>query len=154
MTTNSQRTVPPALEPVGPSWFVRIVMGPMTRVLNPQIRRLAGRRRFRMAGQLRHVGRRSGRLYVTPIGARPAGDMIVIPLTFGSKSDWSKNVRAAGGCSIRVNGREYTATRPQILSRQDARLVIRAAFSPLERASFRMLGIRQVMTLQAAEQVR
>jgi deazaflavin-dependent oxidoreductase (nitroreductase family) len=150
MTTNSQRTA--AVQPVGPSRFVRIVMGPMTKVLNPMIRRLAGRRHFWMAGKLRHVGRRSGRPYVTPVGARVSGDMIVIPLTFGNQSDWSKNVRAAGSCAIRVNGREYTATQPQLLGIQEARQVVRAAFSPMERASFRMLGIRQVMTLHAAEQ--
>jgi len=147
MTTNSQRTA--ALQPLGPSRFVHIVMGPMTKVLNPMIRRLAGRRHFRMAGNLRHVGRRSGRQYVTPVGTRLSGDMIVIPLTFGNQSDWSKNVRAAGGGSIRYNGREYAATQPQILGMQDARAVIRSAFSPMERASFGMLGIRQVMTLHA-----
>jgi hypothetical protein len=64
MSANLERAaaaIPGALEPVAPSLVVRIVMRPMTRVLNPLIRKLAGRRHFRMAAQIRHVGRRSGR---------------------------------------------------------------------------------------------
>jgi hypothetical protein len=59
----------------------------MTKILNPLIRKLAGRGHFRMAAQIRHVGRRSGRPYVTPAGARLHGDAIVIPLTFGNRSE-------------------------------------------------------------------
>ena len=53
------------LEPVGPSLIVKIVMRPMTQMLNPLIVKLAGRRHFRMAAQIRHVGpgrRKHGRL--------------------------------------------------------------------------------------------
>jgi deazaflavin-dependent oxidoreductase (nitroreductase family) len=102
-----------------------------------------------MAAQIRHVGRRSGRPYVTPAGARLHGDMIVIPLTFGNRSDWSRNVRAAGGCSIRLNGRDYHATAPEFLSWQEATMLIKSTFSPVERAGFRLLGIRQFMRLRA-----
>jgi hypothetical protein len=58
-------------------------------------------------------------------------------------------VRAAGGCAIRLRGREYAATDPEFLGAEDAQPLIRSAFSPLERASFRLLGIRQVLSLQA-----
>ena len=145
MSTTS-RQVP--LRPVPPSLFVRIVMRPMTRALNPPMRKLAGRRHVRMAAEIRHVGRRSGRSYVTPAGARVSGDVAVIPLTFGNQSDWSKNVRAAGGCSIRVNGQEYTAGAPEFLDRGDAAPLLAAAFSPVERAGFRLLGIKQFLRLQ------
>jgi len=144
--------MPPAtggtLEPVGPSLIVRIVMRPMTKVLNPLIVRLAGRPHFRMAAQVAHVGRRSGRRYFTPVSARRDGDLVMIALTFGNQSDWARNVRAAGGCSIRLNGRDYQASNPEFLSPQEARPLTRSAFSPLERASFRMLGIRQFMCLR------
>jgi hypothetical protein len=46
------------LEPVGPSPIVKIVMRPMTKMLNPLILKLAGRRHFRIAAQMRHAGRR------------------------------------------------------------------------------------------------
>jgi len=149
MRAGQQGTADAGLVP--PSRFVRIVMRPMTKPLNPLIGRAAGRRHFGMAAQIRHTGRRSGRSYMTPASARISGDVVVIPLTFGSQSDWSRNVRAAGGCSIRLNGRDYDATRPELLSVTDVQPLVRSMFSPVERAAFRMLGIRQVMRLRLAD---
>jgi deazaflavin-dependent oxidoreductase (nitroreductase family) len=102
-----------------------------------------------MAAQIHHVGRRSGKKYVTPAGARRTGDTIVIPLTFGNRSDWALNVRAAGGCSIRLNGADYVAVQPEFLAVRDAQPLMRSAFTPLERALFRLLGIRLVLSLHA-----
>lgn len=145
MSTNSHVA---ALTPVPPSPLVRIVMRPMTRVLNPLMRKLAGRRHVRMAAELRHVGRTSGRAYVTSVGAQVSGDVAVIPLTFGNQSDWSKNVRAAGGCSIRVSGQDYEATEPQFVDRADAGPLLRPVFGPVMRAGFRLLGIKQYLRLR------
>jgi deazaflavin-dependent oxidoreductase (nitroreductase family) len=146
---DTQAASPPAV--VRPSWLVAVVMGPLARVLNPVMRKLAGRRHMRMAAEIRHVGRRSGRPYVTPAGARLTGDTFVIPLTFGNQSDWSRNVRAAGGCTIRLEGTEYRAVQPELADRDQAAPVIRAAFGPAERAMFRMLGIRQYLLLRRAD---
>jgi deazaflavin-dependent oxidoreductase (nitroreductase family) len=145
MSTNSHAA---ALTPVLPSPLVRIVMRPMTRVLNPVMRKVAGRRHMSMAAEVRHVGRTSGRAYLTVAGARVHGDVAVIPLTFGNQSDWAKNVRAAGGCSLRVNGREYTAAAPEFLDRGAAAPLVAATFGPLARAGFRMLGIKQYLRLR------
>jgi deazaflavin-dependent oxidoreductase (nitroreductase family) len=136
------------LEPVGPSLIVKIAMRPMTKMLNPLIVKLAGRRHFHMAAQIRHIGRRSGRTYTTPVSARRNGDMVVIALTFGNQSDWSRNVRSAGGGTIRIDGEDYDVTQPQVMSRQEAKPLVQAAFSPTDRAGFRMLGIKQVMILR------
>jgi len=51
---------------------------------------------------------------------------------------------------IRVNGRDYHATNPELISRAGARDLINSTFSPLERVGFRLLGIRQFMRLHAA----
>jgi deazaflavin-dependent oxidoreductase (nitroreductase family) len=147
MSTNSQ-VVP--LAPVPPSPFVKIAMRPLTRILNPLMRKLAGRRHVRMAAEVRHIGRTSGRSYVTPTGARVDGDVAVIPLTFGNQSDWAKNVRAAGGCTLKVNGQEYSAVAPEFVDRGDAGPLLKSAFGPVERAGFRLLGIRQYMRLRVA----
>jgi len=137
--------LPPA---VPPSIQVRVVLRPLTKVLNPLILRLAGRRHFGMAGALSHVGRRSGRPYVTPVGARRAGDVIVIPLTFGNRSDWSMNVLAAGRCTVMLRGQHYDVSVPRLLTRREAGSLIRDAFSPIERVSFRALGITEFMRLE------
>jgi deazaflavin-dependent oxidoreductase (nitroreductase family) len=135
--------------PVAPSRFAQIVIRPMTKVLNPVIVNFAGRRHFAMAAQIQHVGRRSGKVYVTPATAHVHGDMILMALTFGSQSDWVRNMRAAGGCTIRINGRAYRATNPQFLSREEAGPLLKAAFSPMQRAGVRMLGVRQFLRLHA-----
>ena len=147
--SDTQAASPPAV--VRPSWLVAVVMSPLTKVLNPVMRKLAGRRHMRMAAEIRHVGRRSGRPYVTPAGARLTGDIFVIPLTFGNQSDWSRNVRAAGSCTIRLEGTEYRAVQPELADRDQAAPVVRAAFGPAERAMFRMLGIRQYLLLRRAD---
>ena len=150
MTFHSEQTAAPTprpAKPVPPSRFVKVVMGPMTKLLNPLIVKLAGRPHFHMAAQLTHTGRRSGRTYVTPVGARRTGDVVLIPLTFGNQSDWSRNVLAAGRCSLRLAGVDYDATAPALLSSQEADPHVRAAFGRLERFSMRVLGIRQFLRL-------
>lgn len=150
VSTNSgpdSRPAQPTLAPVGPSPMVKIVMRPMTRVLNPLMGRMAGRRYLPMAAQIRHVGRRSGRTYVTSVGARVAGDVVAVPLAFGNQCDWAQNVRAAGGCSVRVNGRNYAATKPEFLGGRAAAPMLASLFSPADRAFFRLLGVKQYLRL-------
>ena len=120
--SNTNQAVPGRSTPpvVRPSWFVRIVIGPTTKVLNPAMLKLAGRRHVPMAAQVRHVGRKSGRQYVTPVGAGRVGGTFVIPLTFGNQSDWSRNVRAAGGGTIRLDGVDYPVSRPELADRAQA----------------------------------
>jgi hypothetical protein len=55
---------------------------------------------------------------------------------------------AAGGCRIRLLGRDYTATQPEFLTMPEAGPLLPIAFSRMERASFRILGIKQVVRLQ------
>jgi deazaflavin-dependent oxidoreductase (nitroreductase family) len=149
---NSSHTRTPATPAVvRPSRLVAVVIRPMVKLLNPVMLKVAGRRHTGMAAQIRHVGRRSGRPYVTPVGARPTGNAFVIPLTFGNTSDWSRNVRAEGGCEIRLDGVDYRADRPQLVDGPEARAAVKAAFGPIERAMFRALGIRQYLLLQRAE---
>jgi deazaflavin-dependent oxidoreductase (nitroreductase family) len=122
-------------------------MSPLSKILNPAVAKLAGRRFFATVAAIHHTGRRSGKRYVTPVGARVNGDVAIIPLTFGDQSDWVRNVRAAGNCRIRVIGKDHQAVRPQILNWADTKSLVRAGFNPLERVVFRVLGIKQFMRL-------
>lgn len=79
----------------------------LTRGLRGPVNRLA----VRFAGHayfadLEHVGRRSGRVFHTPVRAFRVGDSVVIGINFGRRSDWVRNVTAAGHCRIRL-GREF-----------------------------------------------
>src|SRR5258708_3091507 len=78
---------------------------------------------------IRHTGRRSGKVYETPIMVQPKDDSFVIALTYGADVDWYRNVLAAGHASLRWHGREYTLEKPEPLSAQTALPL----FSPLQR---------------------
>ena len=90
----------------------RFVLRPMTKILNPLVRKAAGRKHIGWVAQIHHTGGKSGRAYTTPAGARQVGDSIVVPLTFGTGSDWVRNIVAAGGCTIRWKAHDYTTTSP------------------------------------------
>jgi deazaflavin-dependent oxidoreductase (nitroreductase family) len=60
-----------------------------------------------------HVGRRSGRVYRTPVNVFRHGDRYVFALTYGSDSDWVRNVLAAGGCTIETRRTTVELTRPE-----------------------------------------
>ena len=77
------------------------------RVFNPRQMRTAGRPGA-YAGIIRHVGRRSGRAYETPVVPLPADDGFVILLPYGDRPDWVRNVLAAGTATIVLEGEEYT----------------------------------------------
>lgn len=114
------------------------------RLLNPIIAKLAGRRHVRGFALLQHRGRRSGRLYATPVAARPTPDGFVVPLPFGEQTDWFRNVQAAGECMIRWNGVEYHVVEPQLVDWA----TVRPVFHRLERMQVPLLGIRQFVLLR------
>lgn len=95
------------------------------KVENPVVRRFAGNRfagRFYFGfqlGVLKHVGRTSGRVYETPLGAYPFGDGFVLALFYGPDVDWARNVLAAGGGALVWQGQEYALERPEIISASD-----------------------------------
>jgi hypothetical protein len=47
-----------------------------------------------------------------------------------------------------IEGVDYDLTQPRFLTMQEARPLASDAFSRMERASFRMLGIKQILSLR------
>ena len=66
--------------------------------------------------ELEHVGRRSGRVYRVPLNAFRTGDIVTFALTYGPRVDWLRNVRAAGGCRVRIGREIVTLGAPVDLS--------------------------------------
>lgn len=56
---------------------------------------------------VRHVGRKSGKVYQTPIMVARVPEGFVAELTYGADVNWYRNVVAAGGCELLVGGRPY-----------------------------------------------
>ncbi|CRK51071.1 conserved hypothetical protein [Rhodococcus sp. RD6.2] len=61
-----------------------------------------------------HRGRRSGRLYRTPVNIFRHGDGYRIALTYGQGSDWVRNVEAAGFVDVVTRGRLRTLVNPAV----------------------------------------
>src|SRR5215471_14576762 len=85
----------------------------VTRFVNPLTRLFAGRAPG--FGILTCRGRTSGRMYSTPINVFRRGDDYIFVLTYGSDTEWVKNVLAAGGCRILTRGRNVRLTRPEVI---------------------------------------
>jgi deazaflavin-dependent oxidoreductase (nitroreductase family) len=92
-----------------PGWLARF----NRRVTNPALRPLAGR--LPAFGIVLHRGRRTGRVYRTPVNAFPHGDGFLIALTYGHQVDWLKNVIAEGGCRLIHRGRGVDVIDPRVL---------------------------------------
>lgn len=56
---------------------------------------------------VRHVGRKSGRVYETPLIVARVPDGFVAELTYGPNVSWYRNTVAVGHCVLLVGGMEY-----------------------------------------------
>lgn len=92
-----------------------------------------------------HVGRRSGRRYAIPVNIFRDGDDYIVPLTYGSRSDWVRNVIEAGGCDIETRGRRLRLTNPHVeIDREKP-------WAPgLIRVGLRWLDVHEVLRLTKA----
>jgi deazaflavin-dependent oxidoreductase (nitroreductase family) len=117
-------------------------------VLNPVVLPLAGRR-LRFYAIVHHVGRRSGRSYSTPVVADSTADGFVIPLPYGKRDDWCRNVMAAGGCTILWRGQEYAVGEPELIDRETALEMVPSS----KRLAMRMLRIPQSLKVRKLAQV-
>jgi deazaflavin-dependent oxidoreductase (nitroreductase family) len=84
------------------------------RLLNASLNRVT--RRAARAGRgpwslVRHVGRRSGRTYETPLLLARVPEGFVAELTYGPGVDWYRNIVAAGGCVVVHRGVEHRIDR-------------------------------------------
>jgi deazaflavin-dependent oxidoreductase (nitroreductase family) len=79
--------------------------------------RITGRFADRLPGFgiLTHVGRKSGRVYRTPVNVFRAPEGFLIALTYGRESEWVKNIVAAGGCEFETRGVVYRLSAPTIV---------------------------------------
>jgi deazaflavin-dependent oxidoreductase (nitroreductase family) len=66
-------------------------------------------------GILTHVGRRSGRVYRTPVNVFRTPEGFLIALTHGRESEWVKNVLTSGGCELETRGVRYQLSSPTIV---------------------------------------
>ena len=69
---------------------------------------------------VRHVGRKSGREYETPMQPVKTDDGFAVALPYGPNTDWLKNVLAAGRATLVFDGETYEVDRPEVVSMDEA----------------------------------
>ena len=93
-------------------------------------------------GILTHVGRKSGKVYRTPINVFRASNGFIIALTYSSQSEWAKNVLAAGRCELKTRGKKYQLSAPNVV-----RDPTRRRFPVPVRVVLRLVGADEYMEL-------
>lgn len=91
---------------------------PLPAVLARANKKITNRISARFAGRLppfaivHHAGRKSGKLYATPVMVFRRGSDFIIVLTYGLETEWCKNVLAAGGCSLEYRNKHHDLVDP------------------------------------------
>jgi deazaflavin-dependent oxidoreductase (nitroreductase family) len=91
-----------------PRWLARVNLHVTNRILGPLATRMPG------MGVVVHVGRKTGRVYRTPVIVFRQGDRFVIALTYGRESEWVRNVVAQGGCELETRGHRLRLANPYL----------------------------------------
>lgn len=119
-----------------------------------RLNRIMNRRQMKTAGRpgaaaavIRHVGRKSGSRYETPVGVVESDDGFVVALPYGTSPDWLKNVMAAGSAEVVYEGRTFEVDRPEIVSSRG----IVAYSGPVDRLLQVLYGVDQALRLRRAD---
>jgi deazaflavin-dependent oxidoreductase (nitroreductase family) len=100
-------------------------------------------------GIITHVGRKSGRVYRTPVNVFRAPEGFLVALTYGRESEWVMNVVAAGGCHLETRGVRYHLSAPTIM-----RDPTRRRFPIPVRIVLRLIGANDFMQLSTSQLLR
>ncbi len=95
-----------------------------------------------------HVGRKSGRMYRTPVLASYVDEMIIIPLSYGENVDWLRNVLAQGGCDILRKNKRIEATNPEVIDSASAFTILPGD----RRKLFERFEVEKYLCLRMVEQ--
>jgi hypothetical protein len=114
-------------------------------VVNPRMRRTAGTAGG-SAALIRNIGRSSGRIYETPVGAEPIDGGFVIALPYGSRPSWLRNVVAAGRATIVHQGVAYEVDRPEVVALEP----LAAAFSASDQKLHSLFHVDQALRVHLA----
>lgn len=99
------------------------------------------------AGLLHHRGRTSGTAYETPVSIKRYDDDLVIAIVYGQRTDWLRNVLAAGSAVIVLDGETYHVGQPQIVPMES----VANAFSTGDQRLNRVLAIDEALRLRVVQ---
>jgi deazaflavin-dependent oxidoreductase (nitroreductase family) len=108
MSTKDHPNNAPGVPMVFPVWFENLQIKYLNRAVKPIARYLPG------TATITHRGRTSGKPYETIVTTYRKGNVLAIALAHG-KTNWVKNVLAAGAADVRFGRREVHLVNPRIL---------------------------------------
>lgn len=119
-----------------PSWVARFNRHVTNRITQPFAGWLPG------FGIVIHQGRKSGRTYRTPVNVFRDGNDDIFVLTYGAKTDWVRNVVAAGRTEMLTRGQRVRLTNPRLFTDSSKR------WAPLPVRQFlRLAGVSECMRM-------
>jgi deazaflavin-dependent oxidoreductase (nitroreductase family) len=107
------------------------------RYFNRLALKFAGRRRG-LYGILKHVGRRSGKDYATPVVVARIPGGFLIPMPYGAETDWLRNLLAAGRGILVWDGREYAVEGPEVVEQAVAFSLLPPGRAPIRAVRFKL----------------
>lgn len=115
------------------------------RFVGPVLTRMPG------FGAVLHVGRKSGRVYRTPVKVFKRDGNYVMSLPYGPQSDWVRNTIAGGGCELHTRGKLIRLDQPHVFT-DPQQSVVPAPLRPLLRRfkAFDFIELRPVDAASAA----
>jgi deazaflavin-dependent oxidoreductase (nitroreductase family) len=113
-----------------------------TRVMRPLALKSAGKEGSGTS-VIRHTGRRSGRVYETPVVAARHGDFFLIALPYGERTDWLRNVLSKGSAVIVTGGHTCEIDQPEVIPMTEATAYFRPSEQRMQR-QFRVASALQV----------
>ena len=93
-----------------------------------------------------NFGRKSGKLYRTPVNVFRERDRFFIALTYGQESDWVANVLTSGGCELETRGKSYPLFAPLVVHDPT-----RKRFPPVVRVVLGLIRANAYLELQLQE---
>jgi hypothetical protein len=93
------------------------------------------------------VGRRSGKVFETPVVLARVPEGFIAELTYGDQVNWYRNIVAAGTCVVVHQGRDHEVVSIEKCEKEEGL----AAFPPARRAILRVTGRRDFRLLWTAD---
>lgn len=90
-----------------------------------------------------HAGKRSGKIYRTPVNVFWRRDVLLIALSYGRNSGWIANVLAAGHCELETRGVCYHLSSPVVVHDPS-----RERFPPVVRAVLRVIDANDYLRFE------
>jgi deazaflavin-dependent oxidoreductase (nitroreductase family) len=91
-----------------------------------------------------YPGRRTGKIYRTPMNVFRAGDAYVFALTYGSDVQWVKNVLAAGEAELQIGSKTIHLTDPELFVDP-----ARSLMPPIVRLGLRLMRVSEFLRMRS-----